>query len=181
MWWWVVAAWAGSPVVALGDGGTAPANPVTGGWVTVLADCLEERAPGQFSVVDRTIASNHKGVAVAELGAAAIVVALGPDDTPIGAFRRELGRLIRSLRDAAPQIVLVGIAPPSTGDAARAAAWNAAVASAAQAEPGVRHVDLLADWPVEEAARAALTTDGILSDQGHARIAAAVCDTLLRK
>ncbi|MEQ1501497.1 MAG: hypothetical protein ABMB14_04660, partial [Myxococcota bacterium] len=50
----------------------------------------------------------------------------------------------------------------------------------AKAADGVSHVNLLADWPKDGEARAALTVHGwALSDQGHARVAAAVCDAVL--
>ena len=61
----------------------------------------------------------------------------------------------------------------------RAESWNAAIAAAA-AQPGVAHVDLWKDWPRSGPERAALTADGQrLTDQGHARVAAAVCDAVL--
>ncbi|MBA2320021.1 MAG: SGNH/GDSL hydrolase family protein [Deltaproteobacteria bacterium] len=183
MWWWAAATWAGSPVVALGDAGPA------GGWVPVLADCLEERSPGNFSVVDRaavgeTVGSVGKRAAgVRELGPAAIVLSLRVEEaTPPAAFRKDLSRVLRDLRGPDTRIVLVGIAPPTAASEVLAAEWNAQLAALARSEPDVQHADLLADWPKDEPGRAALSSaTWTLSDQGHARVAAAVCDVLLRE
>jgi len=184
VWWWVATTWAGSPVVALGDAGAA-----TGGWVPVLADCLEERAPGRFSVVDRaavgeTVGSLQKRIAgVRELGADAIVLSLRVDEgTPPAAFRKDLARVLRDLRGSAGRIVLVGVAPPTVAAEPLAAEWDAQLAALARSEPDVVHADLVSDWPKDDAGRAALSAARWThSEQGHARVAAAVCDVLLRE
>ena len=84
--------------------------------------------------------------------------------------------------------MLVGVAPAVAEVAAdqakldeQIAAWNA-VLTAVAAKDGVRRVDLLTDWPADPAARAGLASGAwALSDQGHARVAAAVCDAVLAK
>lgn len=194
-----------STVVALGEGlvtvpATAESAPrtVSGGWVAVLADCLEERAPHAWTVVDRsrggaTSSTSPDPVARArELDPAVVVVGVGgealaaPDADP-RAFREEITTLVREIRRGRKPagIVLVGMVPswgnlePPVSDA-RAALWNAALAGLAADMDGVRHADVLADWPREPAARAALSAaGGTLTDQGHARVAAAVCDAIL--
>jgi len=198
------------PVVALGDGLVAGNPPVEtsagpGGWVAALADCLEERAPGQWSVVDRTVAGDTATTArarvgdVRDLGPALVVVSVGaveladPRAQP-QAFKAQLGKLADSLR-APPglPVMLVGVIPPTlsqvgpdAGDQAavdaRTRTWNQVLAEVASPSADITHLDLWTSWPREGAARAALTTDGVhLSDQGHARVAAAVCDAVLAR
>ena len=61
-------------------------------------------------------------------------------------------------------------------------AWNTALSEFAGSAEGVRHIDLWADWPRERPERAGLTVDGWhLSDQGHARVGAAVCDAVMTR
>lgn len=202
-----------APVVAMGDGlvpgpadpvvpGSQPGDPtaatVPGGWIPVLADCLEERAPRRFTVVDRavpgeTIASARtKAASVRELAPAWVVVAVGARElsdpgTDPASLRDGLAALLADLGTKRVKVLLVGLVPPTLADPARQAAADdrtaeanrviASVASAASAA----HVDPWADWPRDPAARAAHTAEGgALSDQGHARVAAVVCDALLR-
>jgi hypothetical protein len=195
-------------VVAMGDGLVAgpPASeapPVAGGWVPSLADCLEERAPGRFSVIDRavtgeTAASARKRVReVVGLTPAMVVVTLGAQeladpDATAEALTVSLRDLVGALhkRDT-PRVLLVGMVPPTLTQTAyadrerqvkadaRTTEWNASVAALAEQLPAVQHVDLWADWP-RDAARAELTRQGwSLSEQGHARVAAAICDAVL--
>lgn len=212
--WMVLAAalaWAGDAplsVVAMGDGPVAgpPASatpPAAGGWVPSLADCLEERAPGRFAVVDRAATGETARSArrtardIAALTPRIVLVTLGaqelgdPDATPEG-LTGDLREVVQALhRRDRPRVVLVGLVPPTLaqtdqGDAerqaradARTAAWNQAVAGLAAELDAVDHVDLWADWPHDES-RSALTQRGwSLSDQGHARVAAAVCDAVM--
>ncbi len=201
MLWLVAAAYAGAlPVVAMGDGLVAGASPsaAPGGWVAVLQDCLEERAPGRFSVVDRANGGPvretfERGDAVRELDPTVVVVTFGAhalDGVSAPSLEKDVGKLIRALRsgDAPPRVVLVGVAPAVASVAAdqakldeQIAAWNAVLTTAASKD-GVRRVDLLTDWPADPAARAGLASGAwALSDQGHARVAAAVCDAVLAK
>ena len=210
MWWWAAAALAGSPaaVVAMGDGlvagpPAAVAPEVAGGWVASLADCLEERGPGDYAVVDRavageTAASARKKVAdVHTLAPALVVVTLGAqeladDKAEPSALVQELERLVGELRPKKSRlpIVLVGMVPPSLEQAgaggeerqraidARTEAWNGEVAALAR-RIGAAHVDVWRDWPRGER-RATHTERGWhLSEQGHARVAAAVCDAVV--
>jgi lysophospholipase L1-like esterase len=88
-------------------------------------------------------------------------------------------------------VILVGMVPPTLSQAgpddterqaaldARTEAWNAEVAKLARRLPGVRHLDVWTDWP-RDGARATHTDKGWhLSEQGHARVAAAVCDAVV--
>ena len=201
------------PVVAIGDGLGAGPPPsveagsatVPGGWVPVLADCLEERAPKRFTVVDRAVAgetvatARPKIVQVRELGAAWVIVTLGAQELSDEALdpkklKEDLAGLIGELKGKkGPKVLLVGLVPPTLSqvdgaDAARQPALdertakaNVALSELAAASDAVKHLDLWTDWPHEGPGRAALTQQGwSLSDQGHARVAAAVCDTLLR-
>lgn len=198
------------PVVALGDGLVAgnpavesPAGP--GGWVAALADCLEERQPGQWTVVDRTVPGDTAATALArvdavqELSPGLVVVSVGARELadsqadPEG-FRLQLGELVDALhaQEALP-IMLVGMVPPTmdqlgsrAGDQelvdARTTTWNQILAQVAESTPSATHLDLWTQWPRQGADRSALTVDGVhLSDQGHARVAAAVCDAVLSR
>lgn len=218
MWWWwstIALAQQPLPVVALGDGLVAgpparaaaaePGGP--GGWVPALADCLEERSPQRFTVVDRavggeTVASARGRLAgVRELQPAWVIVTLGAQElsdpaVDLKRLRQELRGVVDELtaraRKGRPGVLLVGLVPPTLGqvDGAEAAAqegvdgrtaeWNRALAEVAGQAEQVVHVDLWADWPREAQARSALTVQGwSLSDQGHARVAAAICDAVL--
>jgi lysophospholipase L1-like esterase len=60
--------------------------------------------------------------------------------------------------------------------------WNKALGAVAESADDVAVVDLWTDWPRAAAERGALTLNGWhLSDQGHARVAAAVCDALISR
>lgn len=200
---------AADPVVAMGDGlvvappDTKTAANSTGSWVAALADCLEETAPERFRVVDRvapgeTVRSARERVAaVVELAPAVVVVGLGARELgaakpDAGRFRKDLDRLVRDLK-ATPstEVLLVGMVAPTLHQAdagspedqaaldALADEWNAALSEVARAD-GVRQVDLWSSWPKKGGERAALTTGAWeLSDQGHARVAAAVCEALV--
>lgn len=193
-------AFAQATVVALGDGLTGEVrSAASSGWVTVLADCLEERAPRAWTVVDRasdgqTIAATlAKAASVDEIGPRVVVVGLnsremaGPD-VEIARRQEEIGGLVRALRHGRtpPNVLLVGPlplvpGPPPAEEAvqlqARATEWNQALSAFAAGLEGVRHVDLQAEWPQD--ASALVTAEARLTDQGHARVAAAVCDAVL--
>lgn len=200
---WLSLALAGpQSIVVLGDGlvvGSSDAGGATesqSGWVAGLADCLAESAPGRFAVVDRvrpqeTVAS-AQGVIAEALSASPgmVVVGLGAQEatkgSDIGAFEASLTTLAQRLRSDAPmrRVLLVGVVPSASSAAEggvdkRIARWNESLSRVAVAT-GALHVDLWADWPRQVAARAPLTSgDGGLTDQGHARVAAAVCDAVL--
>lgn len=185
---------------------------VPGGWVTVLADCLQERAPERFAVVDRATPGDTVGAAqarlagVRELAPAWVILTLGAQelaDERVDAKKlgKELDALVDELREKGeggeparpPNVLLVGMVPPTLAQAdpsaepekqasidGRTAGWNKVLASIAAPGQGVTHLDLWSDWPREGEPRAALTANGwSLSDQGHAKIAASVCDAVL--
>ena len=188
-------------VVAPPQKQTADAS--TGSWVAALADCLQETQQGRFRVVDRvspgeTAKSARERVEdVVELDPEVVVVGLGARE--LGAarpdanrFRKDLMRLVRDLRsvDEPAEIVLVGMVSPTLhqDDAGGkpeqtvfddlADSWNKTLGELARGE-GIRHVNLWKSWPREGDERAALTSGAWeLSDQGHARVAAAVCEAL---
>ena len=206
--WLFSQAIAGTPVVALGDGlvvspaEAAGPGPSAGSWVAVLADCLDERSPAKYRVVDRvqsgeTVRSALKKVeAIRALKPSVVVVGLGarelgqvkPDAVK---FRRDLGRLVRDLRvdDTTTDVLLVGMVSPvlakdSTDQQSsvdeQASVWNVSLAELAAEDEGIQHVDLWASWPRTGADRSALTEQvWTLSDQGHARVATAICDALI--
>ncbi len=198
-------------MVALGDGlvvspaSAAGPGPSTGSWVAVLADCLEERSPAQYRVVDRvqsgeTVRTALKKVdAIRALEPSVVVVGLGARELgqpkPDAAkFKRDLGRLVRDLRlDGGPaEVLLVGMVPPvleteaSTEDQQsmdeQASTWNASLGELAAEDTSIRHVDLWAGWPRKGNERTELTEEvWTLSDQGHARVATTICDALLER
>lgn len=181
-------------VVALGDGlvvSPAAQEAVPGGLAAVLADCLEERAPKRFSVVDRsvvgeTLATVRPKIAeVAGLGPSWVVVTLGAREladpatdpqklaTDVAAVAADLG--------GGPQrtVVLLGaLAAAVEGDAAaleaRVAAFNTKLSSLGA--PGV--------VPLEpgrggKRPREGLVEGSRLSAAGQARVAAAICEVVL--
>lgn len=170
--------------------------PNPGGWIPVLADCLEERASGRYTVVDRsslggTLAQIRGHLPeVRALSPAWVVVALGAAELgePKGA-RAELEGLVSEL--GVGRVLLVGLVPSLTEGAEpaaqatldeQAARWNKLLGEVASKGGGVVHVDLWSQWPKDPAGRAALSTrSGALSEQGLARVAAAVCDAVLAK
>lgn len=189
-------------VVAPSQVQTADAS--TGSWVAALADCLEEAESGRFRVVDRvqsgeTARSARDRVSdLRDLKPSVVLVGLGARE--LGAtrpdanrFRKDLMRLLRDLRgfDEPAEVVLVGMVAPTLhqadvgGDPEQsvmddlADTWNATLGDFAKGE-GIRVVDLWKSWPRDGEDRAALTTGAWeLSDQGHVRVAAAVCEVLL--
>jgi len=196
----------GNGLVALPAGAERGATEtVPGGWVTVLQDCLDEGAPASFTVIDRAVpgetakSARERVDGVVELSPGLVVVALGAqelgDESPSPArFKRDLQRLVDALRQAPrkPDVLLLGMVPPTLAQAGevpgnaqqdidnRTSAWNEALKSVASEQAGVRHVDLWSDWPRESGQRAGLTVNGWhLSDQGHARVGAAVCDGVM--
>ena len=216
-WMFVSAALAQSTVVALGDGlvagppasGVHAADTVPGGWVAVLADCLEERAPRAWTVIDRAVdgetarSALERAPSVRELDPDVIVIGVGarevgdPSVEP-ATFRADMETLVGELRRGKDRgVLIVGLVPPmlaqvppgspalaslidQTAADRRTEQWNATLADVARKTVGVSHVDLLADWPRDERARGALTDAAWrLTDQGHARVAAAVCDAIV--
>jgi len=127
------AALAQSTVLALGEGspadppaaGDAPAeaaDAMPGGWVSVLADCLEERQPRRWSVVDR--ASGDVDGDLAGLRPTVVVLGLGGRDLALPpvderALRTRVERRIRELRGAGPAPGLLIVGPVRVDEAAR--------------------------------------------------------------
>lgn len=205
---------AGAPISAGGpvSAGGPPLAPVTArsgapgtvpsGWVAVLADCLEERAPRAWTVVDRAAlgdsptAVRERVGSLRELGPRVVVLGVGAREVgragaDVDAFRDEVTRIVGELRQVRPPpgVLLLGLVPPTAAQLPasdeqaaldeRARTYDAALRELAR-EDGVHHLDLQRDWPAEPAARAALTVDGWrLTDQGHARVAATACDAIL--
>ena len=171
-----------TPVVAMGDAWVAP-DALPGGWVAVLADCLEERAKGRYSVVDRASSGQGPELARSRLGP---VLDLAPGLVLVGvsaptavdkdaakAFEDALGALGRDITAHGSATLLVGVVEPAGGK------YNEVVDRVAAKIPGVVHVDLAKDWPPEGTPRDALSTQTWLTDQGHARVGAAACDAVL--
>jgi len=215
-WAFLAMAWAGpKAIVAVGDGlvaadappaaVTAPvadagsdvseekgaeAPTVAGGWVAVLADCLEERRPHQYALVDHTADHGTLGDArrhvaeYRELSPALVIVGVGvPGDADRDGLRSDLDGLVDDLAaDHGPSVLLVGPVPThdeSGPSDRRTRAWNDDVERIAAARRAA-HLDLLATWPPPGEERAGLTLSGRqLSDQGHARVGAQVCDAVL--
>lgn len=171
-----------TPVVAMGDAWVAP-DALPGGWVAVLADCLEERAKGRYSVVDRATAGQDPQAARSRLGP---ILDLAPglvlvgvsapasvDNDAARAFEDALGALGRDITGRGSVTLLVGVVEPAGGR------YNEVVERVAGQVPGVVHVDLAKDWPRDDAQRDALAIKTWLTDQGHARVGAAACDAVL--
>lgn len=178
------------PVVAIGDGFVAPPAPAMGsatgaakaapamGWVAVLADCLEERAAGRFAVVDRAItgetptAAQARVSSVLELDPKLVLVGIAsPTAEQAAAWRAEIQGLIGSLSPQVPGVLLVAVGR-TDGDPAYAAILTDVTGSV----PGVVHVEL-GDPATGEPTP--LLSAGALTDQGHARVGAAVCDAVV--
>lgn len=200
---WLTTALAGpQSIVAVGDGlvagpavdSAAEAEPASG-WVAGLGDCLNDGAPGRFAVVDRVRPRETAKTAsqvVAEARAAKpklVVLGVGAQEAIAGGdpaqFGLELTALLVELGEGrrAPSVLVVGVVPAAAEDQAaldaRIETWNATIAATA-AQQGAVHVDLWKEWPRSGEERAALTgPDHSLTDQGHARVAAAVCDAVL--
>jgi hypothetical protein len=192
--------------VVMGPGPSTPAAtavpdpapaPVPGGWVPVLADCLQERAPQRFTVIDRaslgaTMAQIRAHLAeVRALGPAWVVVTLGGTEAgERSGLRAELEGFVAEV--GVGRVVLVGLVPVTVDGAEpavqasvdeRVAKWNKLLDEVAtKGGAAVVHVDLWSQWPKDAAGRAALSTrSGALTDQGLARVAAAVCDVVLAR
>lgn len=197
------------PIVAVGDGlvvgsQAEPDKDRPGSWVAVLADCLDERLPGRFSVIDQSWSGatpsevRDDAWRVAEAEPALVLVGVGagelssqPPDRQ--RFRTQLGALVAELRGQSEvPVMLVGVIPPTVTQLQRmdpslqasmdkrAVEWNEELVALARSMPAVTHVDLLRDWPSDPVARAPLTEAGTrLTDRGHARVAAMVCDAVV--
>ena len=207
MWFlcWTVLAHATAPVVAMGDGlvvappETATSVPATLGWVPVLADCLNERAPGSFQMIDRVVpgetAQSARGrvTSVLELSPSVVIVGvgareLGVPEPDVGAFDQGLQALVDDLGSSASaplDVVLLGVVPPrdETPDSTAAKAveaWNARMAQLAESRASVHFVDLWTKWPkLGEGRTSLLTSPHELSPAGHARVASHVCEVLV--
>lgn len=180
-------------VVALGDGVVAsPAaqEAAPGAIAAVLADCLEERSPTRFSVVDRSVAGETIATArpklaeVAALAPAWVVVTLGARELADPAadperVAAEVASVAAALGGGRDRTVLLVGALPAGGDAdaaleARVAAFNQKLASLGA--PGI--------VPLEpgrggKRPKEALVDGARLSAAGQAKVAAGICDVVL--
>lgn len=207
MWFlcWTVLAHATAPVVAMGDGlvvappQTAARVPASLGWVPVLADCLNERKPGSFQMIDRVApgetAQSARGrvTSVLELSPSVVILGvgareLGAQEPDVGAFNQGLEALLDDLvAPATPSVdvVLLGVVPPRDAGPDSPATkavedWNVGMGRLAEARPSVHFVDLWAKWPkLGEGRTSLLTSPHELSPAGHARVAAHVCEVLV--
>ncbi len=184
-----------------GEAQAAGHTPSPGGWTTVLADCLEEGAPAQWAVTDQTQTAETAQTAlervedVAELRPDVVLVSVGAQELAVhepAVIERDAGALVGALNKgkSPPVVLLVGVVSPSLtqvpGERSqqeldeRTDAVNGVLARLAQTADTVHHVDLWDGWPRDDAGRAQLTAGGWnLSAQGHARVAAIVCDKVL--
>ena len=190
------------PVLALGDGLVPLENTeraqASSSWVAVLADCLEERAPGAYTVADRTQHGETATSALArvpefrKLVPGVVVVGVGaPEAVAEGpspeAFRVEVGALVDALlEEQRPRsILLVGMVPGGLAQAddphvARAKALEQQLVEVSTTRQGVEHVGLWTSWPTGADAHKLLSLpNGGLSASGHARVAARLCDEVL--
>ncbi|MBN2800245.1 MAG: SGNH/GDSL hydrolase family protein [Deltaproteobacteria bacterium] len=197
LWWMTALAFAApAQVVALGDGPvmTPPGQVREAGepvWEMVMADCLQEKAAEPWTVLDRTQPGASPEVQVGRVAevrglsprAVVTLSVTGPWDE---ARAGEVSALLLSLSVAGgPSVFVVGPVAPAVADQApmdaQADRWNAGLAQLTGGMERVELVDLWADWPRSGPARAGLTLDGgRLSDQGHARVGAALCEALLK-
>lgn len=184
-WLWTFAALAAepTPVVAIGDSLATPSAvgaPGSGGWVAVLADCLEERARGRYTIVDRAVAGQapiaaKAGLAtVLELGPGLVIVGVRTPaaDVDVKPWQRDIHEIVLDVSKKGATTMLVGVIEPTPK-------WNVALVDAGKGVSGVVFVDLAKDWPAAETDRTALESGGNLTDQGHARVGAAVCDAVV--
>lgn len=203
----MITAMAADSVVSLGRNVVIDAPPEAhaaeraAAWTSVLADCVEEAAPGAMSIVDRTDVLHSKGEArqVRELDPKAVVVTHPvPRDVDMEVWIGELEGVIHSLRaDGGPAVLLVGAVAPTVAQVAvdaaqaealqqqadaRVEAWNERLAKLAEADDAVWMVDPWKSWPRDGKKRNRLTTEGWkLSDQAQARIGAIICDELIKR
>jgi len=188
-----------APLVAVGDGFVGADEATVGRWSTVLADCLQEGAPGRWTVLDRTKANAKPDALLAQaeevqaLEPAYVVISLGPasfseDPLDVGALREQVSGLVKALQGPSlPRVLLIGVRPSSLREAALSTAavdatarFDAMLHDLAETSPDVHHLPLASAWPTDAAERAALVTEqGSLTSQGHARLAAAACDAVL--
>jgi lysophospholipase L1-like esterase len=182
-------------VVTVGDGiVVAPAaqEALPGGIAAVLGDCLEERAPKKFSVVDRNapgetlVSVQPKVDAVTALAPGWVVVTLGAREladpaTDPATLATEVVAVATRL-GAGPQrtVLVLGLLPAAVeADQqaldARVGAYNTKLTSLAV--PGLVALDPTARG--RKAAKEPQVDGGRLSAAGQARVAAAICELVL--
>ena len=123
---WALMSQAGT-VLVVGDSLSAAYNiPVSSGWVSLLADKVDQYKPG-FEVVNASISGDTTSGGRSRLPAlldehapAVVVIELGGNDglraTPIGVIRDNLIAMIEASRDAGAEVILAGMQlPPSYG------------------------------------------------------------------
>lgn len=164
---------------------TAPVA-LPGGWVPVLADCLEERQPRRWSVVDRAAArAESSDIDLSSLRPAVVVLGLGGPELavpPIEAsvlrarIERRISRLLE--QESAPGLLLVGPVRVEGASPEAREELDRTLADIAARHEGVYHLDPVLAGPLGEGPPTR-TAEGNLTWQGHARVAAAVCDAIL--
>lgn len=123
---WALMSQAGT-VLVVGDSLSAAYNiPVSSGWVSLLADKVDQYKPG-FEVVNASISGDTTSGGRARLptllkehAPAVVVIELGGNDglraTPIGVIRDNLTAMIEDSRAAGAEVILAGMQlPPSYG------------------------------------------------------------------
>jgi hypothetical protein len=186
-------------VVALGDGlVVAPGgkDAVSAGLAAGLGDCLEEKAPKRWGVVDRSdagetlVSARPKVGDVVGLGPAWVVVALGAREladpaTDPEKLAAELGAFALSVRGDKPEsgrtVLLLGaLASAGEGDRApqqaRVDGFNEALAKLGL--PGVVHLD---PAKVRKVPKDGLVDGEALTAAGQAKVVAAICELVLTR
>ena len=183
---WLSLAWASpTTVIAVGDGVVAAGSPgaeAVSGWVSGLADCLQEESPGNYTVVDR----QGPAVSVEQVGGwirgiqkeRRVVVLLGAgwSEGRAALDPSQLTRLIKGLRALSRPPAEVFVVSPVRAPSSVSAAEGSGLTALAQS-PGVTLVDPSAS--LMQSGPGAMWSEGpVLSAQGHAAVAATVCDAL---
>ena len=173
-------AWGQQTVVAVGEREASASNAtLPGGWVRVLADCLEERKPSEYEVVDRRVVGEtltslkERAADIAKLEPSWVVVSLGalPERT-----EAQWSELLTALipTQSGGLVVLPAAAP----DRAKLAGQLRQIVAARER---LIVLDPYGAWPTSPDDRRALIneSDQQLTDQGYAKVASSMCDALL--
>ena len=180
-------------VVALGDGVVVPPaaqEAVAGGIAAVLADCLEERAPRRYSVVDRSAVGETVATArqklpeIAGLGPAWVVVTLGArelagaevDPAKVAA---EVAGLAAELGGGRDRTVLLVGAVPSAGESSAAVAARVDAFNQHLSALGGAGIVALEPGRAGKRPKETLVDGDRLSAAGQAKVAASICDVVL--
>jgi hypothetical protein len=165
------------PVVVVGDalvsGGPGA---VPGGWVSVVSDCLDEAHPGGFSIVDRTRGGERPADLLgrlAELRPATGVVVVGFGFGGDAADARSVVDALTAPIGA--RVLLIAAVAERAERTDEVTAFNVALEGLLDAAGRVRMVD---PGPVLDKGAGELWVRGQLTDAGHARLGALVCEAL---